>query len=126
MGQFADDLKTSIIDGFAYTGLRDAYFELLHNIRSLLKESNVSRPNTSTSHGKDTIHYGLYASRITEQVEQEVNYVHMDLFSVAYISGFIVIHVLRAVRCDDCKTCLTFPMTMPINAFINFKELKDS
>ena len=49
-------------------------------------------------------------SRIAEQVQREVNDVDMDLFSVAYISCFLARYVLRAVRCDDCKTCLTSPV----------------
>ena len=49
----------------------------------------------------------------------------MDLFSVAYASGLIARHVLRAVRCDDCKTCLTSPVMLSTDAFIHFKEYKD-
>ena len=49
----------------------------------------------------------------------------MDLFSVAYVSGFIGRHVLRAVRCDDCKTCLTSLLMLSTNAFIYFKEYKN-
>jgi len=131
VGQFADALKASIINGLAYTGLRNANCEgddteLLDNLHSFLKESSASRPNPSTSHGRETIHDGLSASRIAEQVEREVNDVDMGLFSVAYVSGFIARHVLRAVRCDDCKACLTSPVMMSTNAFIYFKEYKDN
>ena len=49
----------------------------------------------------------VFVARIVEQVQQEVNDVDVDLFSVAYVSGFIARHVLHAVRCDDCKACLT-------------------
>ena len=114
MGQFVDALKTSIINGLAYTRLRNANCEgddteLLDNLHSLLKESSASRPNPSTSHGREIIHDGLSGSHIAEQVQQEVNNVDMALFLVAYVSGFIARHVLCAVRCDDCKTCLTPP-----------------
>jgi len=73
-GQFADALKTSIINGPAYIGLRNANCEdddteLLNNIHYLLKESSSSRPNPSTSHGRETLHDGLSGSRIAEQVQ---------------------------------------------------------
>jgi len=47
VGQFVDALKTSIINGLAYTGLRNANCEgddteLLDNLHSLLKESSAS------------------------------------------------------------------------------------
>jgi len=50
VGQFIDALKTSIINGLAYTGLRIANCggddtELLDNLHSFLKESSGSRPN---------------------------------------------------------------------------------
>jgi hypothetical protein len=61
----------------------------------------------------------------TEQVQQYVNDVNMDLFSVAYVSGLIDRHVLHAVRCDVCKACLTSPVMMSTYAFIYFKEYRD-
>jgi len=130
VGQFVDALKARIINGLAYAGLHNANCggddtELLDNLYSLIKESSASRPNPSTSHGRETVHDGLSGSRIAEQVQQEVNDVDMDLFSVTYVSGFIVRHVLRAVRCDNCKACLTFPV-MSTNAFVYFKEYKDN
>ena len=99
VGQFVDAVKTSIINGLAYTGLRNANCEgddteLLDNLHSLLKESSASRPNPSTSHGRETILDGLSGSHIAEQVQREVNNVEMDLFSVAYVGGFIARHVL--------------------------------
>ena len=111
MGQFIDALKTSIINGLAYKGLLNANCEgddtqLLDNLHSLLKESIASRSNPSTSHGTETIHDGLSGSHIAEQVQQEANDVGVDLSAVAYVSGFIAKRVLRAVRCEDCKTCL--------------------
>ena len=130
MGQFVNALKTSIINELAYTGLHNAncegdYTELLDNLHSLLKESRASQPNPSGSHGRGTLHDGLSGFHVAEQVQREVNDVDMELFSVAYISGFIARHVLCAVRCDDCKTCLTSPVTLLTNAFMYFKEYKD-
>jgi hypothetical protein len=130
VGQFVDALKTSIINGLVYTGLHNANFEgvdteRLDNLHSLLKESSASRPNPSTIHGRATLLDGLSGSRIAEQVRREVNDVDMDLFSVAYVSGFVARHVLRAVRFDDCKTCLTSSVMLSTNVFIYFKEYKD-
>ena len=44
---------------------------------------------------------------------------------MACISGFIAKHVLRAVRCDDYKTCLTSSVMLSPSVFIYFKEYKD-
>jgi len=94
VGQFVNALKTSIINGLVYTGLRNANCEgddseNLVNLHSFPKESCASPQNPSTSHrGKET----LSGSYIAEQVQQEVNDVDMDLFSVAYVSGFIAGH----------------------------------
>ena len=130
VGQCVDALKISIINGLVYTGLRNANCEgdgteLLDNLHSLLKESCASPLNPSTIHGKKTLHDGLSSSHIAGQVQQEVNDVDMDLFSVACVSGFIARHVLRAVRCDDCRTCFTVPVILSTKAFIYFKEYKD-
>jgi hypothetical protein len=98
--------------------------QLLDNLHSLLKESSASRPNPSTSHVRETIHDGLSGSCIVEQVQREMNDVDKDLFPVAYVSGFIARHVLHAVRCDDCKTCLTSSVMLPTNVFIYFRVQK--
>ena len=60
VGQFVDAVKTSIINGLAYTGLRNTICEgddteLLDDLHSLLKVSSASRPNPSTSHGRETM-----------------------------------------------------------------------
>ena len=129
VGQFVDALKTSTIIGLVYTGLHNANCEgddteLLDNLHSFLKESCASLLNPSTSHSRETLHDGLCGSHIAEQVPWEVNDVNMDLFSVAYVS-VIARDVLRAVRCDDCKKCLTPPAMLSTNAFVYFKEYKD-
>ena len=131
VGQFVDALKTSIINGLVYKGLRNANCEgddteLFDNLHSLLKESISSQPNPSTSHGTETIHDGLSGSHIAEQMQQEANDVGVDLSAVAYVSGFIAKHVLRAVRCEDCKTCLTSSVMLPTHTFIYFKEYRDN
>ena len=118
------------MNGLAYTGLRNANCEsddcaLLINIHSFPMESHASPPNPSRSHSKKTLRDCLSGSRIAEQVQQEVNDDHTDLFSVAYLSGFIARHVHCAVRCDDCKTCLVSPVMLSTISFIYFKEYKD-
>ena len=35
-------------------------------------------------------------------------------------------NVLRAVRCEDCKTCLTSSVMLPTHTFIYFKEYKEN
>jgi hypothetical protein len=59
-------------------------------------------------------------------VQQEANDVGVDLSAVAYVGGFIAKHVLCAVRCEDCKTCLTSSVMLPTHTFIYFKEYKDN
>jgi hypothetical protein len=53
------------------------------------------RPNPSTNHDGETIHYGLSGSYIAEQVQREVNDVDMDLFSVA----------CQWLHCETFATC---------------------
>jgi len=102
VGQFVDALKTSIMNGLAYTGLRNANCEgvdteRLDNLHFLLKESSASRPNPTTSDSRATLHDGLSGSPIAEQMQREVNDVEMVLFSVAYFSAF----VLRCATCHE-------------------------
>ena len=66
----------------------------------------------------------VLVAHIAEQVQREVNDIDMNFFSVAYVSGFIVRHVLRAVRCDGCKTCLISPVMMSTVAFIIFQRIQ--
>jgi hypothetical protein len=49
----------------------------------------------------------------------------MKLLSVAYVIGFIARHVLRGIKCDDCKTCLTSLVLLAPTAFIYFKEYEE-
>ena len=117
-----------MINAFAYTGQHNANCEgddteLQDNLHSFLKESLASPLNPSTSHRLETLHDDLSGSHIAEQMQREVND-DVYLFSVAYVNGFIARHVLCAVRCGDCKTCLTSPV-MSTNAFIYFLEYKD-
>jgi hypothetical protein len=112
VGQFVDGLKTSIIDGLAYTGLcntnceDDDDNELLDNLHSFLKESYSYPSNPPTRHGRETFDDGVIGPYIAERVLCKKNAVNVNLFSVAYVSGFIARLVLHAVRCDDCKACL--------------------
>jgi hypothetical protein len=100
--------------------------DVRHALHSFLKGSSASQTNPSRSHSRETVHDGLSGSCIAEEVQREVNDVDMRLFAVAYVSGFIARHVLRAVRCDDCRACLTSQVMLSTNAFIHFKECKDN
>jgi len=61
VGQFVlvDALKTSVINGLAYTGLCNANCEgddtELDNLHSFLKESPATPPNPFTSHSRETM-----------------------------------------------------------------------
>jgi hypothetical protein len=68
----------------------------------------------------------VFVAHIAEQLQQEMKDVEKNFFSVAYVNGLTARSVLRAVRCDDCKTCLTSPMMLSTNVFIYFKEYKDN
>jgi hypothetical protein len=108
---------------FAFRDLRNACCEddkteLLDNIHSFLEEYDVSLLHPSTDDAVP-IH-------VAEQVQQEeVLNCDMKLLSVAYVSGFLTIHVLCGINCDDCTTCLTPPVLLATNAFIYFKEYKE-
>jgi hypothetical protein len=121
VAQFADDLKTSIINGLAFRDLRntnseDDKTELLDNLHSFLEESDASLPHPSANHGTGTD--GAAPIHVAEQVQkEELLNCDMKLLSVAYVSGFIARRVLRGINCDDC-TCLTSPMLLATNAFM--------
>jgi hypothetical protein len=46
----------------------------------------------------------------------------MEVFSVAYVSGFIARQVLHGDSCDACKICLTSEVLPRTSVFIYFKE----
>jgi hypothetical protein len=74
MGQFADVLKTSIINGLSFGGLsntncgRDGT-ELLDNLHSFLEESHVSVPHPSANRGTGTD--DAVTIHVAGQVQQE-------------------------------------------------------
>ena len=103
MGQFVDDLKTSIIDDLAFRDLRNTNCEgdkneLLDNLHSFLEESDASLPHPSTNGTRTD---GAVAIHVAEQVQQELLNCDMKLLSVAYVSGFIARRVLRGINCED-------------------------
>jgi hypothetical protein len=128
-GQFVDALKTSIVNGLAFRGLRntnceDDNTEILDNLRTFLGESDASSSHPSTNNGTGTD--DAVAIHVAEQVKQEeVLNCDMKHLSLAYVSGFIARRVLRDINCDDCKSCLTSPRLLENNVFIYFKEYED-
>ena len=78
----------------------------------------ASPPNPSSSHGSKILHSGSSGSCITDQLQQEVKNGDVKVVSIAYVSGFMARHVLRVVRCYDCKTCVMSPMMLSTSAFI--------
>jgi hypothetical protein len=102
VGEFVDVLNNSIIDGFVYAGLRNANCEgddteLLDNLHSFLKGSCASQPNPSTNDGSEPLLDSVSGSYIAEPVQQYVSDINSDLFSIAYVSGFIA---KRATCCE--------------------------
>lgn len=134
VGQFVDALKTSIINGLAFRGLRGTNCEedgvsLLDNLHSLLRGPDASTPDPSTSHTGETHDNVDDSFLVAKQVQQEVRAAvragNMKM-SVAYVSGFIAKKLLHVVNCDACKACLTSQVMLSHNAFIYFKEYSDT
>jgi len=129
MGQFGDALKAGIINGLAFrdlinTNCEDDKSELLDYLHSFLEEYYVYIPRPSTSHGIGT--GDAVPILVAEQVqEEELLNCNMKLLSVAYVIGFIARQVLRGIKCDDCKTCLTSPVLLAPTAFMYFKEYEE-
>jgi hypothetical protein len=116
VGQFLDALKTSIINGLAFSGLRGTNCEddgtpLLDDLHLLLKVSDASTPIPSTSHSMENPDDDSDSFRVSKEVQLKVTAaVHagdMAVLSVAYVSGFIARQLLCSVNCDACKACLT-------------------
>ena len=101
VGQFVDALKTCTIIGIAYTGLCNAMCEgddteLQNNLYSFAKGSCASPLDSSTSHGRETLHDGLSGCHIAEQVQWELNAVDMDL---------LLSSICQWLHCDAFVTC---------------------
>jgi hypothetical protein len=98
VGQFVGALKTSIVSGLAFTGLRSTNREdvgtpLLDDLHSLLKVSDASPPNPSTSHSRENPDDVSDSSHVLVDVQQKaaaaVCAADMAVLSVAYVNGFI-------------------------------------
>jgi hypothetical protein len=135
VGQFVDALKTSIINGLAFRGLRGTNCEddgttLLDDLHSLLRAPDASSPYPATSHDKETPDHVPKSFHVAEQVQEDIGTAvdagDMEVLSVAYVSGFIARQLLRGVDCDACKACLTSQVLMSTNVFIYFKEYSDT
>jgi len=112
VGQFADALKTVIINDLAYRSLYGSNFEdecasLLENLHSFLKTSSASSTCPSTSHDSETTDSVLDIVHIGKEaqcgVSATVHACDMRMFSVAYVSGFIAKRLLNNSNCDICK-----------------------
>jgi hypothetical protein len=92
----------------------------------LLRAPDASSPNLSTSYGKETPDGVPESFHVAQQVQKDIDAAvdigDRQVFSVTYVSGSIVIQVVRGVSCDACKTCLTFEVLLSTNVFIYFKE----
>jgi hypothetical protein len=44
------------------------------------------------------------------------------MFSVAYVSGFIGMRLLRNVSCDACKACLISEIPSTTDVYVGFKQ----
>jgi hypothetical protein len=131
VGQFVDALKSSVINGLGFRGLRGTNCEkddtsLLNNLHSLLRGTGASPSDPSTSHIRETPDNVHGSSHVAQQVQQKVGAGDMKMFSVAYVSGFIAKQLLCIVSCDACKACLTSQVMLSTNAFIYFKEYNDT
>jgi hypothetical protein len=133
--QFLDALKTSIINGLAFRGLQDTNCEddgtnHLVDLHSLLMASDASPLNPTTSHSRenpDDVSDSFHVAEKTQQkVAADVRAGDMEVFSVAYVSGFIARQLLHGVECDACKKCLTSQEMLSTNVFIYFKEYGDT
>jgi hypothetical protein len=108
VGQFVGALKTSIINGLAFSGLHGTKCEddgtpLLDDLHSLLKVSDASPPNSSTSHSRenpDDVYDSLHVSEAVQQKVAALCAGDIEVFSVAYVSGFIARQLLCGVNCD--------------------------
>ena len=133
VGQFVDALKTVIITGLPYRGLRDRSCEddgatLLDNLHSFLKPSCVSSSSPSVSHVRETTDDAPYVDDTKEVQKGEckaVRFCDMAALSVAYISGFVARRLLHNSSCDACKACLISETPSPSDVFIAFKECRD-
>jgi hypothetical protein len=109
VGQFVDALKTSIINGLAFRGLRGTNCKeddasLLDNLHSLLREPEASPSDPSISHIRETTDNVHGNSHVAQQVQQEmgaaVRASDIKMFSVAHVIGFIAKQLLHVVNCD--------------------------
>jgi hypothetical protein len=129
VGQFVDVLKTVIINGLAYSGLRDPNCEddhatLLDNLHSFLRPSSLS-----TSHDRETTDDVLFIADGKETQQEAHMAMHdgdMKVLSVAYVRGVIARHLLHDGTCAACKACLTSEAPSPTDVYIGFKECRST
>jgi hypothetical protein len=110
VGQFVNALKTVIINSLAYRGIlapnsEDDGATILDNLHSFLKSSGISSPSHSTSHDSETTDddlYTVHTYEAREGVHKAIHVSNVKMLTVAYVSGFIAMRLLRSGRCDAC------------------------
>jgi hypothetical protein len=131
VGQFVGALKTDIISGLAYRGLRDCNCEddgasFLDNLHSFLKPSCVSSSSLLASHVRGTTDSNVDDVKEAQQgVCKAVHVGDMEALPIAYVSGFVARRLLRNSNCDACKACLISETPSPSDVFVSFKEYRD-
>jgi hypothetical protein len=82
------------------------------------------------SNGMENLQDPPESFNVAEQAQEKVSAAlyagDMEVFSVAYVSGFIARKLLPGVNCVACKTCLTSQVMTSTNVFIYFKECSDT
>jgi hypothetical protein len=135
VGKFVNALKSNIVNGVAFRGLQGSNCEdddttLLDDQHSLLRASDASPLNPSTSHSRenpgdvsDSFHV---VENVRQKVTPDVRAGEMEVLSAAYVSGFIARQLLHGVECDACNKSLTSQVMLSTNVFIYFKEYSDA
>jgi hypothetical protein len=98
---------------------------VLDKLQSLFRGPDASPPKPFTGNVTENRHDATDSFHVAEQVQENVNAAvcagDMEVFSVAYVSGFNARQLLRGVDCDARKTCV-ISQVISTNVFIYFKE----
>jgi hypothetical protein len=78
--------------------------------------------DASTSHGKENPDDVPESFHVAEQVGTAIHVGEMEMFSVAYVSGFIAKQLLHHVDCAACKASVTSQVMTSNSVLIYFKE----
>jgi hypothetical protein len=124
IGQFLNTLNTVIMNGLSLRGLLNPNCE--DDGATLLdKPSNVSPPRQSISHDRQTtddVPDIAHVNEAEEGVRTAMCAGDVKMVSGAYVSGFIVSHLLCNGSCDACKAYVISETVLPTDVYIGFKE----